>query len=362
MANPLNPLLYGKLERVFGRVIIANEGQAMLARYAGNPTAPRGADGQIRQELVISNPGEYYKVNCNKCNDTRHRLWFNHRWGVQDEQGRRNLWLAVCYNEGCYGNYEELKELLDEMSGLANMSHRDILPGKKVTGTPDLQMPGPTTPLHKLPADHPANAYLASRYYDPEQLGRFYGVGYCHSSDYYLARNRIIAPVYQIKDGVVHLKGWQARHIGEADWHVTPKWWTSPGMKKSHLLYNLPNARLYRTGVVVEGPGDVWGFGPMACATFGSSLGQEQERQLAKAFEGLPLVFLWDSDVQQDATKKAKYDDMIDRLSNSGSYAGVASVILPEGTDPGSLDRQCMRPYVAAEALKQGVKTDWRRR
>ena len=59
--------------------------------------------------------GEYYRVNCDKCGDTRQRLWINHMWGVRDvETGDDHLYLIICFNEGCI-NTRELQERLYEL-------------------------------------------------------------------------------------------------------------------------------------------------------------------------------------------------------------------------------------------------------
>lgn len=357
MQDPLNPILFERLKRLFGRVRISNPGQAMVASYR------QKSDGYKAMEIL--NPGEYYQVCCPRCNDTRFRLYINHRWGHRDPQnGSLNMWLVVCYNEDCYTSEEARLDLYEQVAGIdrVTLNNSTIREGEVVTIAREMVLPGTHYPLHTLPETHPANAYLAGRFYDPERLGRFYNVGYCPDSHYFLARNRIIAPVYQDKV----LKGWQARHIGDLDWKAEdapPKWWSCPGMDRSKLLYNLDNALQYRTGVLVEGPGDVWSFGPMAMACFGSTITGVQQKLFAAAFSRGSGVLLLDPDVRKTESKLRKVEEIAEsyRLKKAFQY-GIAVVWLPDGTDPGSLERKFLREYVADEAGKQGVKVDWRKR
>ncbi|MCL2648188.1 MAG: hypothetical protein FWD61_14455 [Phycisphaerales bacterium] len=358
MAQPLNPTLYTLLLRHFGKVNISSEGQQMAGEYRKNISTGR-------DDWQIQNPGEYYCVNCPYCSDTRQRLYINHRWGVRDAKGRLNLWLAVCYNENCM-NPSRRQGLWKRLQGPASLTTAKILPGKKVTDSPLTQLPGPCTPLDQLDPSHSACAYLAGRLYDPVMLGKFYGVSYCLDSRYTLARERIVAPIYLNRE----LRGWQARYIGELTKEqakTTPKWWSDPHMKKSMLLYNYDNARKFRTVVIVEGPGDVWSFGPMAVATFGTSFSERQAELLRRAFTpsthkerlALSCVLLWDPDVRADE-KKIKYvhAKVLPALKQTFGDR-LATVWLPDH-DPGFYtDRGFLRRFVECEAQKQGVKVDW---
>lgn len=361
MSEPLNPVLFERLKRRFGRVKISNEGQAMVTEYH---TLPSGF-----KKMEIISAGEYYCVSCPRCSDTRFRLYINHRWARRDPiNGTQNLWLCFCQNEDCYANEEARLDLYEQVAGIDQVmiSHAALRQGEVVTAARSMALPGTHYRLDRLPQDHPANEYLAGRFYDPEKLGRFYDVGYCPESHYYLARNRIVAPVYQDKV----LKGWQARYIGDMDWKnpdSPPKWWSCPGMDRSKLLYNLDNAKQYRTGIAMEGFGDVWSLGPMGVACFGSTMTHFQQKLFAAAFAKGSGVILFDADVKtakdkQTKTKLNKIEAMVADMRIKKVFRhGIALVWPPEGTDPGQLDRKFLRSYVADEAGKQGVKVDWRK-
>src|SRR4249920_1968854 len=92
MTSPLNPRLYRLLQDNFGTVKIASPGEAMIAQSVREPVSDRPM-------LAITHSGEYYRLCCPYCNDTRYRLYVNHMYGQKDRFGRRMKFLAVCYNE-----------------------------------------------------------------------------------------------------------------------------------------------------------------------------------------------------------------------------------------------------------------------
>src|ERR1043166_541750 len=108
MSSPLRPELYHRLLDCFGSVLVANEGEAMDACVRTDRLTGR-------QELSVNLPGEYFRVSCCFCNDTRHRLWINHRWGRYEPAVKsKNLFLAHCYNENCLaqpGNVSQLYQM-----------------------------------------------------------------------------------------------------------------------------------------------------------------------------------------------------------------------------------------------------------
>jgi hypothetical protein len=284
-------------------------------------------------------------------------------WGVQDKKGRKNLWLMVCYNEGCFSSYDARENLYDQLEERAGVLRKArVIEGKEVDlDSIRIEPPGLCIPLHELSYDHPACQYLVSRFYDPEVLGKHYGVGYCKESMYYLARHRIYAPVTM--DG--KLRGWQVRYIGEMNWkdeHAPPKWWSCPNMKRSHIIYNFDRMRKWNTGVIVEGPGDTWGFGPMSGATLGATMNSNQQRKYTAAFRKHSGVLLYDPEAmkKEDRNGELSGEVLAAKLSSS-VRGGVAPVVLPSG-DPGCLDRRFMRDFVKKEAKALGVKVSWKRR
>lgn len=351
MALPLNPSLHRLLLREFHEVRIANEGEAMVAHYGRRATSGE-------EELLVETTGEQYKVNCPRCNDTRFRLYIGHMWGVKDEKGKKNLWLMYCQNENCWTRYEDREAFYDRITSTWGIrAFTRIRKGATLDNENRIaSLPGPCYPLHTLDNSHPAISYLTDRGFNTQQLGRFWRVSYCPESPFYLARNRIVAPVYVAG----HLRGWQCRHIGDlpkSSGDKIPKWWTDPGMKKRQWLYNYDNAIRCHTGVVVEGPSSAWGCGPMAVATFGSSVSESQLQLLARGFAGRSICWLWDPDVQKDPHKLKHLEKAMLRLKQLEAvhHFEVAKIWLPDGMDPGSADRNWLHAYIKQEATKLGV-------
>lgn len=358
MPTPLNQRLYDKLQRLFGHVKISDEGQSRIVRSFID-------DGGKQQRLIVQR-GENYAVNCPVCHDTRYRLHISHMFGVRDENNRVDTGGVVCYNENCFTEdmrRYNLVEDLQQVDGVVLYSAA-VRPGIKLDPNREATLPGTIVPLHQLPPEHPANEYLIGRFFDPAQLSRQYGVGYCVDSDrYWTVRNRIIVPIYQAKK----LKGWQARFVGEInknDPDPPPKWFSDPSMQRNQLLYSFGEARKYRTGVVVEGPSSKWGFGPMAVGTLGSSMSKQQVDLLKIGFVDYPLIMLWDPDVRKDPNKVKHIENVVKPwLKEANFNKGFTFVWLPEGSDPADWDRDYLWRYVEREALANGgIKVDWRLR
>lgn len=353
MAQVLNGMLYEMLRCTFqNQVRIRNQGEKMIAHY-------RKYHGEMI--LDVEHPGEYYVVCCPFCGDTRFRLNINHRWGKPDEQGRTNLWLAICFNEQCLvsGNHERRVELLDMVTDHEGdrLAEATIQPGEEIN-LDDLvaDWPGPSTRVDRLPPEHKAYQYLLNRGFPPERVGPFWNVRYCHQSVHYLARDRIVVPIYSGKV----MKGWQCRYIGEIPkgqkW--PPKYYTCPAMPRHMLLYNLANARQYRTGVIVEGVTDVWSGGPPFMCTLGATMNVQQRKLFVRAFKDQAGVLCFDPEEFEKETVQRLVRD----IRKVQFKRGFACVKLPEGSDPGSLDRRLLREYIYREAKKEGVRVSWKKR
>lgn len=351
MDRPLNATLYKRLKDHFGTVRISNAGEAMIATDIELLGRPR---------LNVTQIGEYYQVCCPYCNDSRFRLYIHHMYGRKMDSGRRLNFLAVCYNEtACMSrpeNQDDLRDTLNEIDGV--LSRARVLPGKESTAVVVADWPGPCVPVAELKSNHPARQYLRDvRKFDVEYLSRRFDIRYCTDSRYFLARDRLIIPVFDDK----RLVGWQARYVGELEWknkskHLPPKYFTMPGMPRRLLLYNFDAAKRYETCIIMEGPTDVWAMGAMGVCTFGASMNNMQQRRVITVFRDRTVVLLYDPEEFGSKATRALVDTL--ELSLSGRLAVVK---LPNGTDPGSLDREFLRDYVYTEAKKQGVRVSFRR-
>lgn len=345
----LNPLLYKKLRTLFGEVRVANEGMS----FAGQGVRVAG-----KMRIDIAADGEYYRVNCPFCGDRRFRLWIHHMWDQEDDFGRRMRFLAICYNEtACLRDAANRSELYESLSRGIAIVRSDIREGSRTREDVErnIRWPGQVVTVDKLPATHKAVAYLVDRKLDVEELGRVYRVAYCFASvDFPAARERLIIPIY--RDG--QLMGWQARYVGEIDWkrHRVAKYYNHPDMAKSQILGNWDIARKYHTGVIVEGPIDALNFGGPAMFICGNHMSDTQIKLFAGAFGDRAGVILLDP-TEYDAGNS---QDLVDKLRDKFSR-NIVAVRLPDGTDPGSLDRVVVRKFVKDVAKDHNIKISFSR-
>lgn len=346
MAGPLTPELYEKLVQRFGSVLIANAQEEMVFRNRGSLLSSRDVRCSTVQAVTkadIAHYGEYYRVCCPKCNDTRYRLWINHR-AVEFP------WLIVCYNENCYDSIQARDQLIFFLFKTRRPKKPVVHRGKRDTATLKLvEPPGKLTRLDNLPRTHHANEYLADeRGYDPWELGRLYGVSYCEYSERYpQCNNKIIIPV--VMNG--KMVGWQARFIGERNWKASalPKYWDMPGMPKRLMLYNHDLASLCPWVCLVEGVTDVWSSGTYSMALLGSTITFAQRRILAYSpFKLKPIVLMLDGDAYLE-------NEAITEELRREHPAPVVQVNLPPDVDPGGLTPEANLDLIYQAAREQGV-------
>ena len=350
----LNPTLYRRLEYVFGSVKVSSHGLAMVAQRERHPLT-----GRMYTEVLSR--GEYYCVCCPRCNDTRNRLYISYRFGTQDEEGYRMLSLVVCYNEDCFRDYHNRRELYELLETPEETLKRARPKEGRVPEEGDesnLMPAGPVTRLDALPPDHPANVFLAQRGFEPELLGYAYGVGVLDNPRVPPIRGRIYIPI--VMGG--HLRGWQARRVdvGPSKGDDKPKWYGAPGMQKSQLLYNLDRASEYGTLVLVEGCSDVWAVGPMGVGILGSSLSPLQARRIAEVCrkQDKTIVLVLDGD-EDRGTIDLKRERLTRLVRTVVCPAHIVDVVMWDGLDPGDLDRGVLRQIIEAQAREQGVKIQW---
>lgn len=325
---PLRPELYSRLENRFHHVQIANEGEEMVVSYHRDALSGK-------QRLDNRHSGEYYRVNCPFCNDTRKRLWINHRWGLKDPvTGSLNLHLCICYNEGCFAMIEERRKWLyaEVMADVGDGSLDVVLPSYKTRPAEPatVELPGEVVTLDQLPADHSACKYLSERSFDPVLLGQRLAVAYCPVANWnvQMATGRIIIPI--MMDG--KLRGWQGRYIGDPPSKFVPKYYTMPGMRKTELLYNLDQARKHPYVVLVEGVTDVWRVGPASVALFGKTLSMTHELLISSIWNKGTVYVMLDCDANEDAKR------IVSKLQ--GRVGICIQVNLPDDSDPGDLSQE----------------------
>lgn len=348
MPSPLNPMLYSRLREEFGRVQVAHEGIAASHHYA-----PDIFDGQIKMHMTSA--GEYYRINCPFCGDSRGRLWINHLWGVPDEvTGKKNLWLSICYNEDCLSVIGRPGELWDRVYGFKNAALRGktivILPGEVETQVlRAVPLPGVTLRLDRISEMDPVIQYVRRRGLDPIDLAQTFDVSYCLDANYNypMAHGRIVIPIHMNK----MLVGWQCRYVGDIDWKTRgiPKYYNLPNMPRRLMLYNFDVAVKQPFVVVTEGPLDAWSVGEPAVATFGKHLSAPQVQLICQNWEHGAVVILLDGDAWEDAQLLA------DRFRQAEFKGAVVPVQLPPDSDPGGLARSFLWEHIDAACQRAGV-------
>ena len=229
--------------------------------------------------------------------------------------------------------------------------------------------PGELLPLTQLPADHPANAYLRRRGFDPEQLETKFGICYCQRGRKYAGgvfdtSNTIVIPVTLNGANVA----WQARLLydpssvpesekGLYGWKfdaedgrycTPPKYFTMPRFNKGEYLFNMDLASKGELVVVTEGAFDAMRVGACAVAAFGKGLTDNQVGKLQRYWKA--VVLLLDPDANEDQTELEK------RLSGGGP--SVIPVTLSGYKDAGEAPQEEIWNQIADAADARGVRLE----
>lgn len=353
-APVLNPTLYNRLVAQFGSVLIAKQGEPM---FGGGMEF----DGRRTSYKPLSS-GEYYRICCPFCLqrgavDTRHRLWINHRWGVgldpdmphYDPQDK--FWhMAVCYNERCLDNPANRKELRNMTYGALGRDVRKqpITIGKgriKPVSLGIVDYPGRCQRVDQLPIDHFAYQYLLGRGVDPQHVGPMYDVSYCHESPMHpVVTAKIVIPIYM--NGT--MVGWQARPPYDIDWKAAkqPKYYNCPGTNKSLMLYGIEQTRTMPFCIIVEGVADVWELGAGAISPFGRTLSMQQAALINQLWKTVILALDGDA---------AKQTEEMHRILSRDVDTRIATVRMPLGLDPATIDRDYFWDLVYESCTQKGI-------
>lgn len=344
MQHPICSTLCRYLQKIpnNGGVLIANQGEHMTGNFALDLSLRR-------QRWIIASWGEAYRINCPFCNDTRHRLWVNHRYGQPDPANPS--WpadgLVICFNEDCLKDPDNRKQLFDWIFELPNMREHvaPVLDMSGVTAAgPRLQpcqWPGQMEALPDFCLE-----YLAQRGFYGDTVALF-GLRYCvGSQEFPSAAGRIIVPIYHNRQMV----GWQGRTPGEPTSRHMPKYYTMPHFAKRAVLYNLDNARGRSFCVVFEGVTDVWRLPGYGVALLGKTISVEQQNLLRASFsDGQPIILCLDPETWDNSA--LKIHEMIRNGANP-----VVRVRLPDSFDPASLGADTLLNTIVTQSQAVGIR------
>lgn len=227
--------------------------------------------------------------------------------------------------------------------------------------------PGELVPLHDLPADHPANAYLRRRGFDPALLEAKFGISYCRKGRKYAGgvfdtSNTIVIPV-TLNGGQV---AWQARLLYDPSkvpedekslygWKfdeedgkfvTPPKYFTMPRFNKGEYLWNMDLASRGDLAVVTEGAFDAMRVGACAVAAFGKGLTDNQVGKLQRNWK--VVVLLLDPDASSDQ----------EGLERRLSGVTVVPVALRGYKDAGEAPQEEIWNQIADAAEARGVRLE----
>ncbi len=349
MTTPLNPALFKRLREEFGQVQTANPGVGASFTHTIDPST-------LRTKMNVNSSGEYYKVCCPTCMDSRYRLWISHLWGVHDDvTNTHNLWLAICYNEDCLSSFERRYELFDRVYGYKNVNLRGqpvIIHQGEVeedTKLKEVKLPGLVLPVDKFQQTDPVHRYLVSRRHQPVQLVKDFDISYCLDAhpEYRMANGRLVIPIKMNNT----LVGWQCRYPGDVDWKQAriPKYYNKPGMAKRLMLYNYDTAIKSPYVILCEGPTDVWNVGSSGVAMFGKKPSNQQLQLIASGWEEGAVAVMLDGEAWEES------QSVITRLKESNYRGQVVAVKLPHGKDPGDFANDYLIDRVMNEFEKAGI-------
>jgi hypothetical protein len=359
-----NPTLYSRLQHAFGRIEVSRQGDPAVW---GSPRADRR--GRLVGNLV--DPGEYYRVDCAYCHDTRKRLYVNHLWGTPDPvTGDPLHGLAICYNADCLKeHYREFRDAIVEpiwrdmraASRSMRLSSPSVHDPEALPLGP-VPLPGEVVPIDQLPPDHHAARYLRDRGFDLAALASAWGVGFCLSADdkHRHAAQRIFVPFVFKGERV----GWQCRWPNDRYKAIgVEKYYNLKGFRKSRVLYGHDAAQEFPYVIIVEGVTDAWAVGDGAVALAGKTISESHYELLAAWAEsdGLCVLMLdagaWTTEQPDAARAREKHAAVLARLGSV--FAGrVVEVVLEGGRDPGSYDRDSIRRIVCRAVNDDGHDPD----
>jgi hypothetical protein len=347
--QPLAPDLYHRLEEVFGEVKIANHGEESVLSYAPElliGVRPLFSQQRPKQDDIRLHHrgGEWYRISCPYCGDSRHRLYISYRFGEEPHA-------VKCWNEtDCMKSSINRLELRRILFGSAGPVTQTILPGHKPEpGPKKFKEPGVITLLGDLPVNHPVRQYVQQRGFDPVEIGRLYGAGHCssvHDDKHRPLEGRLYVPIWQ--DG--KLAGWLGRYPAELDWKnvTTSKYYNCPNMVSGNVLYNYDWASQFEDVVVVEGVTDAWSFGPQALSLLMCKLTAAKRLRLLEWRNRGAVAVCLDGEAREETKQVVE--------SLLAMFGGkVFPVWLPEGFDPGMCPTDWLWGQVDRFAKEAGV-------
>lgn len=181
-------------------------------------------------------------------------------------------------------------------------------------------------PSNVIPLSLRHKVYLAKRKFDPEYLERTWklmGTGPVSNLDNISYKHRILIPfIWEGNQVSFDSRDITGKHQNK--YQACPK--AREYIEHKSILYGNQEA-WKETGIIVEGPTDVWRLGETAAATSGIKVTTAQIRVISKSFKKVIVIF----DNEIEAQKQAK--NLVKQLK----FRGVKAKNLTVDSDPGSM-------------------------
>jgi hypothetical protein len=335
----LNPLLYNKLQELYGEVRITNENIKAPIRMR--------KDSSGKTFVEVDSGGEEYSVCCPFCGDERFRLYISHRYAtrVKTSKGEASTGsgLAWCHNEThCMEDFAKRKALYDaiQRGGFSNKEFFSHDTAAKPSAR--FRPPDNLIAIDQLLKSHVCRKYLQSRDVSID-VARELNFTFCAADkEFPLATGRLFIPVYNTEG---ELCGGQCKAVTDIPDYL-PSYYSMPGSKFSITFFNYHRAIKYPRVIVTEGVFDALSVdGGVAC--LGGSISKKQEILINTHWE--EAIVVPDMDVPGSLGYIDDIDKRLERLMNKLDQwkIPVEVCLLPEGEDPSSVGREKIQEFLS---------------
>lgn len=347
MLNILNPLLYERLQEVFGEVRVSSEGD--LGTLIPPDVLDRHARGGNNRKKIYASPGDWgevYHVCCPACGDRRFRLYICYMSHTKARIGKAMChipWVFDCKNEHCRPELQEyFTRVFQDMAvqDLQKMTPATLKgpPKESITGLLSLKVtvPKPLINLQDSQVLPSALDYLVSRGFDPLELSTKWGCKYIPegaswksqdgTKERFFREHQLFCPGIEGR----RLLGWQTR-ILRVPHPKEPKYSFMPGGVR--YLYNLDNALKYKDVMIVEGFTDVWWAGDDSFAMMGHTL-TDRQRFCIRTVWGMWGRGVFMVEKSADGSVETSVGKQVRRLVAAGAFPDGVALVHLDGRDP----------------------------
>jgi len=269
-------------------------------------------------------------LSCPDCNDTGTHLGWNLDgdfmtcWKCGGKRTVPTLAKLLHVSE------QETRKIIKQYGGFSTTHTAKVIIQQK-----PFKMPSGTMPLTNT-----QKKYLSLRAFDPDYLEKewnLFGTGPFSKLNEIDYKHRIIIPFYW-NDKIVSFDSRDFTGKAINRYQACPKEFEKIPHKE--ILYGKQSGWV-ETGILVEGPTDVWRFGTKSFAVSGIKYTPEQVRVIAKSFKRIAICF------DDDSQAKIQANKLVAELK----FRGVDAFRVDIEGDPGSM-KQEDADYLVKQLIK----------